>query len=276
MDATASKLLAQEIGSKLKPSSSDLPSKSRSETFLWDVLRLLFPQLSAQPAASSEDLAAGVGRLESDLNAVLQALDGRAAKPISQVIDAFLVSLPFIYEKMASDAQAIYEGDPAAESYDEVVLAYPGFLAIAVNRIAHEFYQLAVPIFPRILTEYAHQITGIDIHPGATIGGRFCIDHGTGVVIGETAVIGEGVKLYQGVTLGALSVEKSFADRKRHPTLENGVVVYSNATILGGKTVIGHDSVIGGNVWLTNSVPPCSTVYHNSEVTVKNRRMESA
>ena len=169
------------------------------------------------------------------------------------------------------DAEAILKGDPAAESVDEVVSAYPGFAAIAIYRIAHEFYELSVPIFPRILSEVAHQRTGIDIHPGATIGQSFFIDHGTGIVVGETTVIGEHVKLYQGVTLGALSVDKSLSSSKRHPTIEDNVVIYSNATILGGGTIIGHDSVIGGNVWLTQSVPPFSVVFNKSEVKVRNR-----
>ena len=172
------------------------------------------------------------------------------------------------------DAEAIYQGDPAAESVDEVISAYPGFYAIAIFRIAHEFYKLNVPIFPRILTENAHQRTGIDIHPGATVGERFFIDHGSGIVIGETTVIGDDVKIYQGVTLGALSVDKTLASSKRHPTIEHNVVLYSNATILGGSTVIGHDSVIGGNVWLTESVPPYSVVYHKSEVRVRSSREE--
>jgi len=150
------------------------------------------------------------------------------------------------------------------------ISAYPGFLAIAFHRVAHEFYRLGVPIFPRILAEVAHQRTGVDIHPGATIGEAFCIDHGTGIVIGETTVIGDRVKIYQGVTLGALSVDKALSTSKRHPTIEDDVVIYSNATILGGATVVGHHSVIGGNVWLTSSVPPHSVVYHSSEVRVRN------
>ena len=163
----------------------------------------------------------------------------------------------------------------AAESVDEVISAYPGFRAIAIYRIAHEFYRMGVPLFPRILTESAHQRTGIDIHPGATIGRSFFIDHGTGIVVGETTTIGDSVKIYQGVTLGALSVDKTLASSKRHPTIEDNVVIYSNATILGGTTVIGHDSVIGGNVWLTESVPPYSVVYHKSEVHVRSTREES-
>jgi serine O-acetyltransferase len=184
----------------------------------------------------------------------------------------FFERLPGIHERLLRDADAIYQGDPAAESVDEVISAYPGFFAIAIYRVAHEFYDLGVPIFPRILSEYAHFRTGIDIHPGARIGCPFFIDHGTGVVVGETTVIGDGVKLYQGVTLGALAVSKDLSSTKRHPTIEDNVVIYSNATILGGKTTVGHDAVIGGNVWLTDSVNPYSIVYHKSEVKVRDAR----
>ena len=156
-------------------------------------------------------------------------------------------------------------GDPAAESRDEVVVAYPGFLAIAIYRIAHALHLLGVPLLPRLLAEVAHTRTGHRHPPGRhASAASFCIDHGTGIVIGETAVIGDDVKLYQGVTLGALSVRKSAAGTKRHPTIEDRVVIYANATVLGGDTVVGHDCVIGGNVWLTNSVPPNSLVYHRA------------
>jgi serine O-acetyltransferase len=158
------------------------------------------------------------------------------------------------------DADAILSADPAASSLDEVILAYPGFYALAIHRIAHIFYQQRIPLFPRLLAEYAHRQTGIDLHPGAKIGQRFSIDHGTGVVIGETAVIGDRVRIFQGVTLGALSVKKKLEGTKRHPTIGNDVVIYSQATILGGRTVIGEGSIIGGNVWLTDSVPPHSVI----------------
>jgi serine O-acetyltransferase len=161
------------------------------------------------------------------------------------------------------DAEAIFRGDPAAKSVDEVILAYPGFLAIAVYRVAHWFHNRGVPTLPRMISEHAHKLTGIDIHPGATIGRSFVIDHGTGIVIGETTVIHDNVKIYQGVTLGALSVDKSLANTKRHPTIERDVVIYANATILGGDTVVGAGSVVGGNVWLTESVSPGSRVYHS-------------
>jgi serine O-acetyltransferase len=160
----------------------------------------------------------------------------------------------------------MYEGDPAAKSKSEVVRTYPGFYAIAAYRLAHELYRLGVQDIPRVITEHAHSKTGIDIHPAAKIGEHFCIDHGTGIVIGETTIIGNHVKIYQGVTLGALSVDKHDAETKRHPTIEDHVVIYAAATILGGETIIGHDSVIGGNVWLTQSVPAYSKIYYQAKM----------
>ncbi|MFZ6010431.1 MAG: serine O-acetyltransferase, partial [Bacteroidota bacterium] len=170
------------------------------------------------------------------------------------------------YEKIDQDITAMYEGDPAAKSRNEVIRTYPGFYAISAYRIANELHRLGVQGIPRIITEHAHSKTGIDIHPAAAIGRYFCIDHGTGIVIGETAVIGDHVKVYQGVTLGALSVSKEDAEKKRHPTLEDHVVVYAGATILGGDTVIGHHSIVGGNVWLTNSLPPHSKIYYQAKM----------
>jgi serine O-acetyltransferase len=177
----------------------------------------------------------------------------------------FLESLPRVRCLLAKDIRAAYEGDPAAHCIDEIILSYPAVYAIMAHRVAHELYQLNVPLLPRMITEIAHSKTGIDIHPGASIGESFFIDHGTGVVIGETTLIGNNVKLYQGVTLGALSFPKDeegqiIRGNKRHPTIENNVVIYAGATILGGATVIGEGSVIGGNVWLTESVPPDSRV----------------
>jgi serine O-acetyltransferase len=171
-------------------------------------------------------------------------------------------------------AVAFYKFDPAAVSVDEVVATYPGFQAIAYYRLAHELHQLGVPMIPRFFTEYVHGATGIDIHPAATVGRAFFIDHGTGVVIGATAVIGDNVKIYQGVTLGALQVDKSLANTKRHPTIEDGCVIYANSTILGGNTVVGHDSVIGGNTWLTQSVPPFSVVLHQPQIKVRTRPLD--
>jgi serine O-acetyltransferase len=180
----------------------------------------------------------------------------------------FLEALPSLRTILATDVKAAYDGDPAASSYDEIIFSYPGILAILTYRAAHLLYDLEVPILPRIMAEYAHSITGIDIHPGAVIGESFFIDHGTGVVIGQTAVLGRRVKLYQGVTLGALSFRRTGSgelDRhsKRHPTLEDDVTVYAGSTILGGETIIGARSVIGGNIWLTHSIPPDTKVLLN-------------
>ncbi len=187
----------------------------------------------------------------------------------------FLVGLPEILKKLNQDAKCLYQHDPAANSVEEVILAYPGFFAIAVYRLSHEFQKYKMPLVPRMMSEYAHRLTGIDIHPGATIGSPFFIDHGTGVVIGESAVIRNHVKIYQGVTLGALQVSKDMKDTKRHPTVEDDVTIYAGSTILGGETIIGAHSTIGGNVWLTQSVPPNSLVYQTSEVKLKSKVNES-
>jgi serine O-acetyltransferase len=175
-----------------------------------------------------------------------------------------LQAIPSIRKILATDVHAAYEADPAAKSYDEIIFSYPGIFAITVYRVAHKLFEYNVPLLPRIMTEYAHSVTGIDIHPGAEIDDSFVIDHGTGVVIGETSNIGQNVRIYQGVTLGALSIPKNSAEqfrgKKRHPTIEDEVIIYSGATILGGDTIIGTRSVIGGNVWLTESVPADTTV----------------
>lgn len=175
-----------------------------------------------------------------------------------------LDSIPEIRRILSTDVQATFEGDPAAKSHDEIIFSYPGIFAMMVHRIAHRLFELEIPLLPRIMSEHAHSLTGIDIHPGATIDERFVIDHGTGVVIGETTQIGKNVRIYQGVTLGALSLPKNageqYRGKKRHPTIEDNVIIYSGATILGGQTIIGARSVIGGNVWLTESVPPDTTV----------------
>jgi len=187
----------------------------------------------------------------------------------SECAEEFVSRLPSLREALASDVEAAYDGDPAAGCYDEIIFSYPGLYAVTVYRLAHELHELGVPLIPRIMTEHAHHRTGIDIHPGTRVGRRFFIDHGTGVVIGGTAVLGSNVKLYQGVTLGAFSFDKDEEGRlvrhtKRHPTIEDDVVIYAGATILGGDTVIGRGSVIGGNVWLTHSVPPGTRVLQES------------
>lgn len=239
-----------------------IPAPSVVYNWLEGVLTLLFPELSNQRYANIRTFQQNYLDNQLQLNAILETIKDTLDKRPDQVEEQFTARLPYVYEMLLKDAEAIFHGDPAAASQTEVIRTYPGFYAIAVYRLAHEFFQLQVPLIPRILTEHAHNITGIDIHPGAVIGERFCIDHGTGVVIGETVQIGDEVKIYQGVTLGALSVRKELALTKRHPTIEDRVVIYSGATILGGDTVVGHDSVVGGNVWLTNSVPPGSKVYY--------------
>jgi len=207
-----------------------------------------------------------VGEIAADLEKEIALLmPGKDAKGI---VEAFIARLPEVKRLVETDVQAAYEGDPAATSPMEVVMAYPGLYAVTIHRLAHELYRLGVPIVPRVMSEIAHSKTGIDIHPGAQIGERFFIDHGTGVVIGETTVIGRNVKLYQGVTLGARSFDKDpvtgalVKGVKRHPNVEDNVVIYAGATILGGDTTIGHDSEIGGSVWLIESVPPNSRVYN--------------
>jgi len=181
----------------------------------------------------------------------------------------FLNKLPEIIEKLNLDAQEILENDPAARTIEEVYLAYPGFYAIAVYRFSHEFYLIDMPLIPRLMSEYAHRLTGVDINPGAQIGTPFFIDHATGIVIGETVIIKNHVKIYQGVTLGALQVSKDMQCIKRHPTVEDNVTIYANATILGGETIIGENCTIGGNVWITKSIPKNSLVYHTSETKLK-------
>jgi serine O-acetyltransferase len=252
-----------------------LPAKSRVAQFGDDLLQLLFPHFSQDLYYTVADLRGRLQLLQRDLRSILAPLASGMPRSVEETTDRFVDAVPQLYRDIWRDAEAIHQGDPAAESIDEVISAYPGFLAIAIHRIAHEFYTLGVPIFPRILSETAHHRSGVDIHPGARIGEALFIDHGTGIVIGETAVIGRHVKIFQGVTLGALSVDRSLSSSKRHPTIEDNVVLYSNATILGGSTVIGHDSVIGGNVWLTESVPPFSVVYHKSEVRVRSADRET-
>ena len=245
-----------------------VPSNKEITAWALQVIRLLFPEQSKQDYIDFKQVKNEFIRLENELAYILNAT--RACRDCDNELLAklFFEEMPDLFNILNSDIQAIFNGDPAAQSEFEVVRTYPGFFAISFYRLAHSLYKHEVPLLPRILTEWAHSKTGIDIHPAAQIGEYFYIDHGTGIVIGESCIIGKNVKLYQGVTLGALSVAKSMAFSKRHPTVEDDVVIYAGATILGGETVIGHDSIIGGNVWLTKSVPAHSTVYHKSEVSV--------
>ncbi len=190
----------------------------------------------------------------------------------TEIACAFFSKIEKLHKMLLKDLKAVLEFDPAAKSTNEVLVAYPGFFAITVHRIAHDLWDSGITVLARLIAEFAHSKTGIDIHPGAAIGERFFIDHGTGIVIGETAKIGKDVKIYQGVTLGALTVSRAVAEKKRHPTIEDGVVIYANATILGGETIIGKESVIGGNVWITASIPAHSLVFHKSEIVIKNKK----
>ncbi len=193
---------------------------------------------------------------------MLESLEDRLKTTTADIREGIEACLTSIFRSLSEDADAILAGDPAAQDRTEVISTYPGFFALAVHRIAHQLCGFSVPLLPRILSEIAHRKTGIEIHPGARIGRRFCIDHGTGVVIGETVEIGDDVKMYQGVTLGALSVAKSMARTKRHPTIRDRVVIYAGASILGGDTVIGEDSIIGGNTWIVKSLPAGSREYY--------------
>ncbi|RYY90824.1 MAG: serine acetyltransferase [Chitinophagaceae bacterium] len=237
------------------------PDKEQAMQFVEDLFAFLFgyEQESARAA-----LEAGYDELHRDLEALL---------PLQRQEEAshFFRELPALYDALLEDAAAILNSDPAARSIEEVLSTYPGFYATYVHRIAHQLWRQECWLLARFFAEQAHSRTGIDIHPAAQIGPALAIDHGTGIVIGETTVIGSRVKVYQGVTLGALQVSKEAAQARRHPTIGDDVVIYAGATILGGDTVVGDGSIIGGNVWLTYSVPPNSVVYHKSEVHIKTQ-----
>ncbi|TDL99381.1 MAG: serine acetyltransferase [Flavobacteriaceae bacterium] len=230
--------------------------------FFENTLQLLFPELGCNSTKSKAQFLEQIDGLKTILDGFLKTLKIEDSKKISE---KFWAEIQTIHSLLEKDVLAMFAGDPAAKSTEEIVLTYPGFYAISAYRIANILYKLEVPILPRLITENAHSKTGIDIHPGAAIGESFCIDHGTGIVIGETTTIGNGVKIYQGVTLGALSVNKEDADIKRHPTIEDGVVIYAGATILGGRTTIGENSVVGGNVWITKSIEKNSKVYYSTD-----------
>ena len=230
----------------------------RAEVVDWSdrVLRLILHQRDRSA------LRAELPTLADAFRKILATVTLAPGLDAGALVERFFARLPAARAMLAEDVEAAFDGDPAAKSYAEIVAAYPSVWAVASYRVAHELVQLGVPLVPRVMSEHAHARTGIDIHPGATIGRRFFIDHGTGVVIGETCEIGDRVVIYQGVTLGALAPRKGQLLRgvKRHPTLEDDVTIYAGATILGGETVIGRGSVIGGNVWLTHPIPPCSKV----------------
>ncbi len=247
------------------------PKQERIYKWSNELLALMFPILCEQCIESETQLKTCLENNKTTLIDILSRMDAQYKVDAITVGENFFDQIDELYFKVKNDATAIELGDPAAVSETEVVLTYPGFYAIAFYRIAKVLYELNVPLIPRLITEYVSTKTGIEIHPGATIGKNFCIDHGSGVVIGATCIIGDNVKIYQGVTLGALSVAKEMADTKRHPTIEDNVVIYSGATILGGETTVGKNSIIGGNVWLTRSIPAGSIVYHQAQVKFKNQ-----
>ena len=257
----------------------NLPSQQSVARIVEELESLIFPGFRAE---ENLDLAVMRYAIGEKVVAVSRSLDAEVEKSLrytcriqkdcgrdhdcrgeaQEIVRDFLARIPEIRRRVSLDVEAANRGDPAARSQEEVILSYPGVEAIMVHRLAHALWEKGVAMIPRMMSEAIHGKTGIDIHPGAEIGDWFFIDHGTGVVIGETTVIGANVKLYQGVTLGALSVKKELANSKRHPTIEDDVTIYAGATILGGNTVIGKGSVIGGNVWLVESVPPNSRIYH--------------
>ncbi len=242
----------------------EVPSKTGAVEFLGGLVALLFPVTHGQLLTLDEieyrwaDLQLHFSRL---IHPVIPAHQSR-----SETTKRFFACIPELYLDLIEDAEMFNESDPAAHSMEEIVLSYPGFYAIMVHRFAHAIHNLGIPILPRILSEHAHSRTGIDIHPGATVGRHFYIDHGTGIVIGETCVIGQNVKMYQGVTLGATFVKKELEGKKRHPTIEDNVILYAGCTILGGDTVVGAGSIIGGSVWLTESVPAGTKVFHKADI----------
>ena len=248
-----------------------VPSRIEVIKIVKKIQSLMFPDyfsLSEDIRKAPEKLASEIFvLLKRQLTASFSFFDERSVVDTEEIAYEILDTLPSVKAKLIKDVIALYEGDPAARSPEEVILSYPGFYAISIYRIAHEFYVRKIPYISRLMTEFAHEKTGIDIHAGATIGEYFFIDHGTGIVIGETTTIGDRVKIYQGVTLGAKSFELDEEGNpvkgiKRHPDIGNGVVIYANATILGGNTKIGDGCTIGGNVWLTHSVPAGETVYY--------------
>ncbi|NJB35603.1 MULTISPECIES: serine O-acetyltransferase EpsC [Flavobacteriaceae] len=239
----------------------DFRLKSATEEFTNTLFLTLFD--------ANTPLDKNLEQLENQFEVLVDLACWEADKPCSKIWDRYVAKLPFILEMLNKDAEATLNCDPASLSIEEVYMAYPGFYAIAIYRLSHELYAEGFPLVPRLMTEYAHRQTGVDINPGAQIGESFHIDHGTGVVIGETAVIKNNVKIYQGVTLGGLYVAKNLQKIKRHPTIENNVTIYANATILGGETVVGENTIIGGNAWVTQSVPANSTVFHTPEIKIK-------
>lgn len=250
------------------------PAKKKCYEFIEGIIELLFPE-AQEKNTDSEHLKIVWEKLMLQFKELLKPLKPLLSSTEKDITEKYFQQIPSIHQLLLADIDAIHHFDPAAHSKEEIILSYPGFYAIMVYRLVHPLYRMSVPMLPRIISEHAHSKTGIDIHPGAQIGKSFFIDHGTGIVIGESTIIGNHVKLYQGVTLGALSVRKEDAKTKRHPSIEDHVIVYSGSTILGGETCIGHHSIIGGNVWLTKSLSPYSLVYNQSKIKIRNRNEKS-
>ncbi len=241
----------------------DFRLKTGTEDFTNDLFHILFD--------AKISVSQNIDALANSFQEISAMIEKDHVSSYDTIWKKFLIKLPDLLKQLNADAKCIYMHDPAAKSVEEVILAYPGFFGIAVYRISHALHELDMPLIPRMMSEYAHRLTGIDIHPGAIIGSPFFIDHGTGVVIGESTVIKNKVKVYQGVTLGALQVSKEMQNQKRHPTVEDNVTIYAGATILGGNTVIGENCTIGGNVWLTNSIPANSVVYQRTDTKLKKK-----
>jgi len=265
------KKFAEYLYSINKGYCAEVPATVQTQQFVDEIINFLFP-FRVKGNFTLAEIKRKLEELINTLEILLVPLVPHLKENSALICSKFFEKLPLNYRILLDDANAFTKFDPASESVEEIILCYPGFFSIAVYRLAHVLYDLQVPVLPRVMTEYAHSITGVDIHPGAKIGKSFFIDHGTGTVIGETTLIGDNVKIYQGVTLGALFVEKKLAKKKRHPTIGDNVIIYARSTILGGETVIGHDTVIGGNVWLTESVPPNSVVYQKHTAIVRDSK----
>jgi len=245
-----------------------LPKKKLIHQFIDELFSVLFSNTS-KSFGNVTIIEEKFEELEVQFNELVLDFEPKSERSQQQT-KTFFEALPNLHRKALSDAKTIYAKDPAAKSLEEVLYTYPGFFAIAIYRFSHQIWKQDLKLLARTISEYAHSKTSIEIHPGAQIGDEFAIDHGTGIVIGETVIIGNNVQIYQGVTLGALSVKKGEASIKRHPTIENNVIIYANSTILGGQTTVGRDSIIGGNVWLTYTIPSNSVVYHKNEIRVKD------
>jgi serine O-acetyltransferase len=253
--------------------SPNVPSMLKAYSFTENLINFLFP-FKIDRKCTLPQIELNLAQLHLDFKDLITTLEPILESSIVDITKEFFEKVPHIYKRLMDDARNFLNFDPAARSIESVILYYPGFYAISVYRLAHELYKLQVPFLPRMMSEYAHSKTGIDIHPGASIGENFFIDHGTGIVVGETSTIGNNVKIYQGVTLGAIMVDKSMKGKKRHPTIEDNVIIYAGSTILGGETVVGHDTVIGGNVWLTKSVPAFSILYHESKTVIRDNKIK--